>query len=180
MHFILDRYTTLCKKTFSLAIYHNRTNDRLPLTPSTTQATCLSNEPRSVKEYVFPEKLPGELYDADTQCKWQFGKKAKLCNLHFKKVRGPAHLLHGGGRGARPLTAWGRAGDPPAYCVSRGAGGPPTYCMGGALGPPTYYIGGARPRNVPFGLIAPASEECQWMAEMTGIPIAPPKSSWED
>nr|XP_023669699.1 A disintegrin and metalloproteinase with thrombospondin motifs 16-like isoform X1 [Paramormyrops kingsleyae] len=52
---------------------------------STTQATCLSNEPRSVKEYVFPEKLPGELYDADTQCKWQFGKKAKLCNLDFKK-----------------------------------------------------------------------------------------------
>jgi len=31
--------------------------------------------------------LPGELYDADTQCKWQFGEKAKLCTLDFKKVK---------------------------------------------------------------------------------------------
>lgn len=57
------------------------------LSPSSAQALCLSDEPRAVKEYRYPEKLPGELYDADTQCKWQFGEKAKLCTLDFKKVR---------------------------------------------------------------------------------------------
>lgn len=55
--------------------------------PSTTQATCLSDEPQSVGEYEYPRQLPGELYDTDTQCKWQFGEKAKLCTLDFKKVR---------------------------------------------------------------------------------------------
>lgn len=54
---------------------------------SSAQALCLSDEPRAVKEYRYPEKLPGELYDADTQCKWQFGEKAKLCTLDFKKVK---------------------------------------------------------------------------------------------
>lgn len=58
-----------------------------PLPNSSAQALCLSDEPRAVKEYRYPEKLPGELYDADTQCKWQFGEKAKLCTLDFKKVK---------------------------------------------------------------------------------------------
>lgn len=53
---------------------------------SSAQSLCLSDEPRAAKEYRYPEKLPGELYDADTQCKWQFGEKAKLCTLDFKKV----------------------------------------------------------------------------------------------
>lgn len=37
-------------------------------------------------EYKYPEKLPGQLYDANTQCKWQFGEKAKLCTLDLKKA----------------------------------------------------------------------------------------------
>ncbi|KAB0403435.1 hypothetical protein E2I00_009784, partial [Balaenoptera physalus] len=53
---------------------------------STAQATCLADQPKPVKEYKYPEKLPGELYDANTQCKWQFGEKAKLCMLDFKKA----------------------------------------------------------------------------------------------
>lgn len=53
---------------------------------SSAQSLCLSDEPRAVEEYRYPEQLPGELYDADTQCKWQFGEKAKLCTLDFKKV----------------------------------------------------------------------------------------------
>uniref|UniRef100_A0A8C9P777 ADAM metallopeptidase with thrombospondin type 1 motif 16 n=1 Tax=Spermophilus dauricus TaxID=99837 RepID=A0A8C9P777_SPEDA len=52
---------------------------------STTQAVCLADQPKPGKEYKYPEKLPGELYDANTQCKWQFGEKAKLCMLDFKK-----------------------------------------------------------------------------------------------
>ncbi|XP_036871418.2 A disintegrin and metalloproteinase with thrombospondin motifs 16 [Manis javanica] len=52
---------------------------------STAQAVCLADQPKPMREYKYPEKLPGELYDANTQCKWQFGEKAKVCMLDFKK-----------------------------------------------------------------------------------------------
>lgn len=67
--------------------YFSITSPVFLLSSSSAQALCLSDEPRAVKEYRYPEKLPGELYDADTQCKWQFGEKAKLCTLDFKKVK---------------------------------------------------------------------------------------------
>uniref|UniRef100_A0A668AZS1 ADAM metallopeptidase with thrombospondin type 1 motif 18 n=1 Tax=Myripristis murdjan TaxID=586833 RepID=A0A668AZS1_9TELE len=51
----------------------------------TAQASCLVDEPKQLGQYKYPEQLPGQLYDADTQCKWQFGSKAKLCNLDFVK-----------------------------------------------------------------------------------------------
>ncbi|CAG03070.1 unnamed protein product, partial [Tetraodon nigroviridis] len=51
----------------------------------TNQASCLVDEPKQIGQYKYPEKLPGQLYDADTQCKWQFGSKAKLCSLDFVK-----------------------------------------------------------------------------------------------
>ncbi|XP_067105314.1 LOW QUALITY PROTEIN: A disintegrin and metalloproteinase with thrombospondin motifs 18 [Osmerus mordax] len=51
----------------------------------TAQASCLVDEPRQIGQYKYPEQLPGQLYNADTQCKWQFGSKAKLCNLDFVK-----------------------------------------------------------------------------------------------
>lgn len=53
---------------------------------STSQASCLADEPKQIGLYKYPERLPGQLYDADTQCKWQFGSRAKLCNLGFVKV----------------------------------------------------------------------------------------------
>ncbi|KAM9487904.1 A disintegrin and metalloproteinase with thrombospondin motifs 16 isoform 2-T2 [Clarias gariepinus] len=65
---------------------------------STAQATCLSDEPKALEEYKYPEKLPGELYDTDTQCKWQFGEKAKLCTLSFKKDICKALWCHRTGR----------------------------------------------------------------------------------
>ncbi|KAM6430417.1 A disintegrin and metalloproteinase with thrombospondin motifs 18 isoform 2-T3 [Liasis olivaceus] len=52
---------------------------------STAQAACLIDEPKQAGQYKYPDKLPGQIYDADTQCKWQFGTKAKLCNLSFVK-----------------------------------------------------------------------------------------------
>lgn len=52
----------------------------------TAQASCLVDEPKQIGQYKYPEQLPGQLYDADTQCKWQFGSKAKLCSLDFVKV----------------------------------------------------------------------------------------------
>nr|XP_055063768.1 A disintegrin and metalloproteinase with thrombospondin motifs 18 isoform X2 [Misgurnus anguillicaudatus] len=51
----------------------------------TAQASCLVDEPKQIGQYKYPEQLPGQLYDADIQCKWQFGSKAKLCNLEFTK-----------------------------------------------------------------------------------------------
>ncbi|KAG8512356.1 A disintegrin and metalloproteinase with thrombospondin motifs 16, partial [Galemys pyrenaicus] len=53
---------------------------------SSAQAVCLADQPKPVQVYRYPEKLPGELYDANTQCKWQFGEKARLCMLDFKKA----------------------------------------------------------------------------------------------
>ncbi|XP_008821168.1 A disintegrin and metalloproteinase with thrombospondin motifs 18 [Nannospalax galili] len=52
---------------------------------STPQAGCLVDEPKQTGQYKYPDKLPGQIYDADTQCKWQFGAKAKLCSLGFMK-----------------------------------------------------------------------------------------------
>ncbi|XP_007516708.2 A disintegrin and metalloproteinase with thrombospondin motifs 18 isoform X1 [Erinaceus europaeus] len=52
---------------------------------STPQAGCLVDEPKQTGQYKYPDKLPGQIYDADTQCKWQFGAKAKLCTFDFVK-----------------------------------------------------------------------------------------------
>ncbi|KAI8501985.1 metalloendopeptidase [Branchiostoma belcheri] len=54
----------------------------------TAQSTCLDDPPKAVAEFKFPEKLPGELYNADLQCKWQFGNSAQLCMFDFGKCDG--------------------------------------------------------------------------------------------
>ncbi|XP_034163571.2 A disintegrin and metalloproteinase with thrombospondin motifs 16 isoform X2 [Pangasianodon hypophthalmus] len=99
---------------------------------STAQATCLSDEPKAMEEYKYPEKLPGELYDTDTQCKWQFGVKAKLCTLNFKKDICKALWCHRTGRKCETKfmpaaegsscgpDLWCRRGE----CVKQGDGGP--------------------------------------------------------
>ncbi|XP_077993473.1 A disintegrin and metalloproteinase with thrombospondin motifs 18-like [Glandiceps talaboti] len=65
---------------------------------TSTKSLCLENEPNSVAEYRFPEKLPGELYDADLQCKWQFGSRASLCTFDFGKAVCKALWCHKDGR----------------------------------------------------------------------------------
>uniref|UniRef100_A0A672HX59 ADAM metallopeptidase with thrombospondin type 1 motif, 16 n=1 Tax=Salarias fasciatus TaxID=181472 RepID=A0A672HX59_SALFA len=99
---------------------------------NTAQALCLSDEPRAIKEYRYPEKLPGELYDADTQCKWQFGEKAKLCTLDFKKDICKALWCHRVGRKCETKfmpAAEGSACGPDMWCrrgqcVKQGDEGP--------------------------------------------------------
>uniref|UniRef100_A0A3Q3GUF0 ADAM metallopeptidase with thrombospondin type 1 motif, 16 n=1 Tax=Kryptolebias marmoratus TaxID=37003 RepID=A0A3Q3GUF0_KRYMA len=99
---------------------------------NTAQALCLSDEPKAVKEYRYPEKLPGELYDADTQCKWQFGEKAKLCTLDFKKDICKALWCHRVGRKCETKfmpAAEGSACGPNMWCrrgqcVKQGDEGP--------------------------------------------------------
>uniref|UniRef100_A0A8C6UWE2 ADAM metallopeptidase with thrombospondin type 1 motif, 16 n=1 Tax=Neogobius melanostomus TaxID=47308 RepID=A0A8C6UWE2_9GOBI len=99
---------------------------------NTAQALCLSDEPKAVEEYQYPEKLPGELYDADTQCKWQFGEKAKLCTLDFKKDICKALWCHRVGRKCETKfmpAAEGSACGPDMWCrrgqcVKQGDEGP--------------------------------------------------------
>uniref|UniRef100_A0A3Q3KD59 ADAM metallopeptidase with thrombospondin type 1 motif, 16 n=1 Tax=Monopterus albus TaxID=43700 RepID=A0A3Q3KD59_MONAL len=99
---------------------------------NSAQALCLSDEPRALKEYQYPEKLPGELYDADTQCKWQFGEKAKLCTLDFKKDICKALWCHRVGRKCETKfmpAAEGSACGPAMWCrrgqcVKQGDEGP--------------------------------------------------------
>ncbi|XP_060725335.1 A disintegrin and metalloproteinase with thrombospondin motifs 16 [Tachysurus vachellii] len=99
---------------------------------STAQATCLSDEPKAMEEYKYPEKLPGELYDTDTQCKWQFGEKAKLCTLSFKKDICKALWCHRDGRKCETKfmpAAEGSSCGPEMWCrhgecVKQGAEGP--------------------------------------------------------
>ncbi|KAL2084878.1 hypothetical protein ACEWY4_020396 [Coilia grayii] len=99
---------------------------------STAQATCLSDEPQAVGEYEYPQQLPGELYDTDTQCKWQFGEKAKLCTLDFKKDICKALWCHRVGRKCETKflpAAEGSSCGPDMWCrrgqcVKQGDSGP--------------------------------------------------------
>uniref|UniRef100_A0A8C4QKM8 Peptidase M12B domain-containing protein n=1 Tax=Eptatretus burgeri TaxID=7764 RepID=A0A8C4QKM8_EPTBU len=52
---------------------------------STPQAACLADEPRIPAGLRFPARLPGQLYDPSTQCRWQFGSKASVCTHSFSK-----------------------------------------------------------------------------------------------
>ncbi|GBM64506.1 A disintegrin and metalloproteinase with thrombospondin motifs 18 [Araneus ventricosus] len=49
------------------------------------RSLCLTNEPYSPDELQFPDHLPGQLYDADMQCRLQFGTKSKLCEHYPRK-----------------------------------------------------------------------------------------------
>ncbi|KAH3784823.1 hypothetical protein DPMN_162894 [Dreissena polymorpha] len=49
------------------------------------QSECLTSQTRGTAELKFPNKLPGEIFDADTQCKWQFGSHSKKCTIMFGK-----------------------------------------------------------------------------------------------
>ena len=57
-----------------------------PRLSSTPQSACLDDKSTHVAELKFPDQLPGQLYDADVQCKWQFGNSAQLCQYDFGKV----------------------------------------------------------------------------------------------
>ncbi|XP_066289406.1 A disintegrin and metalloproteinase with thrombospondin motifs 16-like isoform X2 [Branchiostoma lanceolatum] len=99
----------------------------------TSQSTCLNDPPKAVAEFKFPEKLPGELYNADLQCKWQFGNSAQLCMFDFGKDICKGLWCHRGGRRCETKflpaaegtscgpNKWCRMGQ----CVDYGADGPP-------------------------------------------------------
>ncbi|KAL2089160.1 hypothetical protein ACEWY4_016059 [Coilia grayii] len=86
----------------------------------TAQASCLGDEPRPVGQYKYPQQLPGQLYDAHTQCKWQFGAKARLCSLDFVKWCRRGQCVKFGDRGPQAVdgqwSSWSEWSDCSRTC----------------------------------------------------------------
>ncbi|GAB0195493.1 A disintegrin and metalloproteinase with thrombospondin motifs 18 [Grus japonensis] len=93
---------------------------------NTAQAACLVDEPKQTGQYKYPDKLPGQIYDADTQCKWQFGMKAKLCNLSFVKWCRRGQCVKYGDHGPKPVNGQWSAWSEWSECT-RTCGGGVTY-----------------------------------------------------
>ena len=62
---------------------------------SSPRSTCMTGKSlnrnrnrkrKSDMSFRFPDQLPGQLYDAVIQCRWQFGSKVTLCPFNFAKV----------------------------------------------------------------------------------------------
>uniref|UniRef100_A0A8D0KU89 A disintegrin and metalloproteinase with thrombospondin motifs 18 n=1 Tax=Strix occidentalis caurina TaxID=311401 RepID=A0A8D0KU89_STROC len=89
---------------------------------STAQAACLIDEPKQTGQYKYPDKLPGQIYDADTQCKWQFGMKDICKSLWCHKVghRCETKFMPAAEGTACGLSMWCRRGQ----CVKYGDHGP--------------------------------------------------------
>ena len=60
---------------------------------SAVHSECLTSQTRGLPELEFPKKQPGEIFDADTQCKWQFGSYSKQCTIMFGRVRRTETML---------------------------------------------------------------------------------------
>lgn len=55
---------------------------------SSGMGSCLNNVPPK-QEFVYPTTAPGQAYDADEQCRFQYGVKSRQC-----KYGVPNHLPH--------------------------------------------------------------------------------------
>ncbi|KAL5022410.1 hypothetical protein ScPMuIL_001565 [Solemya velum] len=49
------------------------------------QSACLVDGPVGITQLTFPEKLPGQIFDIDTQCRWQFGSSYEFCRFELGK-----------------------------------------------------------------------------------------------
>nr|XP_018673460.1 A disintegrin and metalloproteinase with thrombospondin motifs 18 isoform X1 [Ciona intestinalis] len=48
------------------------------------ESQCLDDHPSPMANLNFPDQLPGEIYDAASQCKWQFGADAITCIFRYE------------------------------------------------------------------------------------------------
>lgn len=45
---------------------------------SSGRGTCLDNEPPK-RDFLYPAVAPGQVYDADEQCRFQYGATSRQC-----------------------------------------------------------------------------------------------------
>lgn len=115
----------------------------------TPQSQCLDDFPPEGPRLKFPEKLPGQLYDSDTQCKWQFGKQAKRCHFDFGKDLCKSLWCYSGGQMCETKFFPAAEGTPCGSSIYTGTGNsatssaetPRMWCYQGSCVP-------ANPRHV--------------------------------
>jgi len=76
-----EKYTQKIKLT-KVAFSHK--NIKCFLFYSDESSVCLDDYPVPSSDIESPIQLPGEIYDAETQCKWQFGDTARICDFRYR------------------------------------------------------------------------------------------------
>lgn len=52
---------------------------------SSGRGTCLNNEPPK-REFIYPTVAPGQVYDADEQCRYQYGEGSRQCKFGVRSL----------------------------------------------------------------------------------------------
>lgn len=52
---------------------------------SSGRGTCLDNEPPK-RDFLYPTVAPGQVYDADEQCRFQYGASSRQCKYGVRKL----------------------------------------------------------------------------------------------
>lgn len=59
---------------------------------SSGRGTCLDNEPPK-RDFLYPAVAPGQVYDADEQCRFQYGATSRQCKYGVRSLNPCAKLL---------------------------------------------------------------------------------------
>lgn len=52
---------------------------------SSGRGTCLDNEPPK-RDFLYPVVAPGQVYDADEQCRFQYGATSRQCKYGVRAL----------------------------------------------------------------------------------------------
>ena len=52
---------------------------------SSGSGECLLDKP-PIRDFSFPEETPGQMYDAEEQCRFQHGPQSRQCNIGVSRV----------------------------------------------------------------------------------------------
>lgn len=53
---------------------------------SSGRGTCLDNEPLK-RDFLYPTVAPGQVYDADEQCRFQYGASSRQCKYGVRRLQ---------------------------------------------------------------------------------------------
>lgn len=53
---------------------------------SSGRGTCLDNEPLK-RDFLYPTVAPGQVYDADEQCRFQYGASSRQCKYGVRRTQ---------------------------------------------------------------------------------------------